>query len=267
VSLETVTFHEELEKLDTCKKELSESNQSLRKFILSTAFLTDKNQFHGLLSDLQDKLVTLAEAVEKPMAGLPQQLPLPFSTADGENNQEEDNPFEEKDKSFSWPKASVIIFVLVASAVTVQQHLLPVEAFIAVIITSFFLLFFSSIKSMVQMVFAEKEKEREATSEAVRLEDWINESFSRIRSLYTSATLLVKIQNASKESLPDYGLPDMPEVLYNRNEYFNTILPSEFLSRIGRVIVACDKNLWARRSLLIHAITAASSQAAQGAKA
>jgi hypothetical protein len=155
----------------------------------------------------------------------------------------------------------------VASAVTVQQRLLPVEAFIAVIITSFFLLFFSSIKSMVQMVFTEKEKEREATSEAVRLEDWINESFSRIRSLYTSATLLVKIQNASKESLPDYGLPDMPEVLYNRNEYFNTILPSEFLSRIGRVIVACDKNLWARRSLLIHAITAASNQAAQGAKA
>ena len=258
MSFETVTFRDELKKLDKREEEFKTSYEKLIAFILSIVFLKETKEFKKLLSELEGKLVTLAEAIEKPFAGLPQ-TPLQFPGAE-EPMEAEENPLE--DKSFSWPKALVMIFIVISSAVIVQQHLLPIEAFIGVLIVSFFLLFFSSIKSLVQMVFAEKEK-KEEMSNSMRLEEWVNESFSKIRRLYTSARFLMMFQNASKETLPNYGLPGMPEELYSREKYFSETLPDEFLSRIGRVVEACDKNLYARRQLLVHAITAAQASANQ----
>jgi hypothetical protein len=54
-------------------------------------------------------------------------------------------------------------------------------------------------------------------------------------------------------------------VLYDRSEYFAETLPAEFLSRIGRIVVQCDRNVWSRRVVIVHAIEMA-KQAEVGVK-
>jgi len=228
---------------------LRESNKKLRGFILSDRFLLEFIQFEHLLGDFQDKVITLVEIVQTPQPGLAE------TKTGKEETEEETEETEEGEKGvFTTPKAIIVAITMVASIVAVDRGLIPPVILTAVVFTSIGLMFLPQIRSVIAgMLHREEEDEGEAPS--MKLEDWINESLSRIRDLYTSARFLTKVQDQTKETVPYYGVLGMDEALYDRRKYFNETLPSEFLSRIGKIMVACDKNVWARKSLLVNAIT------------
>jgi hypothetical protein len=250
VSLETLTFTEELRKLDDCHQRLRESNSAMRLFILSDRFLADFIEFEKLLGDLQDKVVTLVEIVQTPVPGLP-----PAETEAPEEAEE-----EKEEGEFTLPRAAVVSAAILASIVGVYQNLIPPVVLIGVVASSIGLMFLPQIRSIIAGLRRREEEEEPAS---MRLEDWINESLSKLRNLHMSARFLVKVQDQTKKTSPYYSELGLDEALYDRGRYFNETLPSEFLSRIGRIMVACDKNVWARRSLIVNAIVMAKQASAK----
>ena len=251
MSLETLTFTEELKKLDRNHEELKESERKLRDFILSPSFLDEYNKFEQLLGDFQDKLVTLAESVSNPIVNVQPNQPVQI-VAPG---QPEEETVEEKtkEKTFTYEKALVIVAALISCGISVQKGFLPPLFFITVVFLSVFLPFLPQIQTAIRNLHAEKSEEEE---ESIKIESWIND-LGKMRSLYVSARLLIKVQNQTKESLPHYGLPGMDESLYNRKKHFSETLPSEFLNIIGKIMNQCDKAIWNRKTLLVMAIVQA----------
>ncbi|MHA1711561.1 MAG: hypothetical protein ACTSUS_05805 [Candidatus Freyarchaeota archaeon] len=43
-------------------------------------------------------------------------------------------------------------------------------------------------------------------------------------------------------------------MLYNRYKYLSATMSTEFISIIGKIVVACDRSLWLRKGVLISAI-------------
>lgn len=244
MSLETLTFTDELRKLDAAHESLKESEGKLRNFILSSNFLADYITFEQLLGDFQNRLVTIVEITQSPLAGLPQQ---PLEQA------ETPKLSEAGEKAFTLEKALVAVAAIAACAITVQHGLLPPAVLAGVAFTSIILMFLPQVRSIITSLLSRKEEEEEEAP-TLKLEDWINETLAKIRDLYTAARFLVKVQNQTRLSLPNYGVLGMDEALFDRSKFFKETLPSDFLSRIGRIMVAVDKNVWARKSLLVSAI-------------
>lgn len=249
MSLETLTFTEELRKLDDCHQRLRESNSAMRTFILSDRFLVDFIEFEKLLGDFQDKVVTLVEVIQMPMPDLPPSG-LPLAEAKTPEEVEE----EKEGVGFTMPRAAVVATAILASTVAAYHNLVPPTVLIGAVASSIGLMFLPQIRSIIAGLRRREEEEEPAS---MRLEDWINESLSKIRNLHMSARFLVKVQDQTKKTSPYYSELGLDEALYDRGRYFNETLPSEFLSRLGRIMIACDKNMWARRSLIVNAIVMA----------
>ena len=259
MSQETSTFKKELEKLDTCQEDMKAAEEDLTKFISSDKFLTEKNQCLALLGGFQRKIVTLAEAATQPIAGLPP--PNPYVAAEGAGAQEGAEEVE-SERTFTLAKGLVIVVCIVACAVIVEQHLLHPISLVAVIAGALGFTFYPQLRSLVALLGKEEEEEEERGR---LLEDWINESLSKIRKEYMGARIVVKFQPQSKDSLPEHMTQGVDAALYDRSEYFAETLPAEFLSRIGRIVVQCDRNVWSRRVVIVHAIEMA-KQAEVGVK-
>lgn len=258
---ETYTFQAELNKIDAGEKEMGEANRNLRGFILSKDFLADKPKFDDLTSQLESTLVTLAEEAEKPLPPLPAQS-LPFS----ENEEHHQTTLEASTavtKSVSYSTAAAVIIMYAVSGILAAELIISAAWFVAILACGLAMMLFDQIKNAVASLM-QKKKEEETTM-AMRLENWIVESFNLIREKYTSAFMLIKVQTGSKTTLPNYALPETDESTYNRRLYFETTLPTEFLTRIDRVIIACKKNVWGRKQVLINAI-AVTKAAASGSK-
>jgi hypothetical protein len=259
MSVETFAFQGELKKLDECEAQLKVSEKSLREFIISDDFLDDNAKFLSCMSDFQDKVITLVEVVQMPESGLP---PFEAKAPSEEEKKEEE---EEGKGGFSMPKALVVSMAIFACAALTYQNLIPPMFLVGAVFLSITLMFLPQVKNLVTSIMAAmlKEEEKEETPPSMRLEDWINESLAKMRALYTSARFLIKVQSQTKESIPDYGLPGMDEALYDRRKYFNETLPGDFLSWVGKIIVACDKNAWSRRSMIVSAIVQAKQATAK----
>jgi hypothetical protein len=252
VSLETLTFTEELRKLDAIHVELKQSEKQLRNFILSDGFLIDYIKFEQLLGDFQDKVVTLVELAHEPQPLTPQ---MQQALEKAEQGQQPIIQLPAGEKTFTMEKALVIVAAVVSCGIAVQSNMLPPIVLIIVIAAGVAFTFWPQVRELILTLLEKKAKKEEEPAPSVKLEDWINESLAKIRNLYTSARLLMKVQNQTLESLPQYRALGLDETLVSREKYFKETLPSEFLSRIGRIMVACDKHLWARKTLLINAIT------------
>jgi hypothetical protein len=259
VSQETATFKKELEKLDNGQKEMTKAETDLSNFISSKEFLTDRNKFLELLGKFQSSLVTLAEAATQPIAGLPP--PNPYVAAEGAGAQEDAGV--ESEKTFTIEKSLVIVVCVVACAIIVEQLLLPPISLVAVIVGALGFTFYPQLRNLVVALLSKGAEEEE--EEGHLLEDWINESLSKIRQEYMGARIVVKFQPQNKDSLPEYMTQGVDAALYDRSEYFAETLPVEFLSRIGRIVVQCDRNVWSRRVVIVHAIEMA-KQAEVGVK-
>ena len=169
---------------------------------------------------------------------------------------EEETEVPEREEAFSWPKGLVVAVAVAVCGALVYNQVLPPIVLTAAVFISIGLMFMPQIRSVIEGLIR-REEEKAEESKSMRLEDWITDSLAKMRDLYTGADLLTMFQSQTKESLPDYGLPGMNEALYNRRKYFEKTLRPDFLSRINKIIVACDKNEWARRSMIANAIVQA----------
>jgi len=250
MSQETLVFEDIITKIDTKHNDLRVSEMKLRSFILSPVFLKTFMLMELLLGSFEDKVVTLVEAATMPVPGL-------------EEKKEEAAETEKKEveSQLNLPKALVLVSANVASIMAVQQKLVPPILAIAVIPSSVVLVFLPQVREIVSS-FLHRDELEEGKDEMESL-DWITETISKIRAKYTSARFLVKIQSQTKESVPEYVEQGVDEALYDRTKYFNETLPSEFLSLIGRIMIACEKNVWVRKTFLINAIMISRQMAAQ----
>ncbi|MEM3361427.1 MAG: hypothetical protein QXV85_09530 [Candidatus Bathyarchaeia archaeon] len=256
MSLEA-TLTEELQKIDDAHQELKRSVKALRDFILSVDLFVDYVKFEKALSDFQDKVVTLVEITTSPQA-LIQQL----QQAMGQRQTEQQTPTPAQTtlslpSDFTLEKALICVVSVVGCGIAVEQRLLPPLTILFVIGACLALAFSQQLKGIIESVF-KKEEEKEEEIAPENLEDWVNESIAQIRSQYMSARFLMKVQTQTKETLPlqfkDLGLD---EALINRQQYFKETLPHEFISRIERIMVACDRSIWSRKTLIVTSLVQA----------
>lgn len=260
MSLEAVTLGEELQKLDAAHSELKKSEQKLRTFILSPEFLNDYTAFENHLSDFQEKVITLVEVSTSPQPTLEQLQKMLGQPQQGEG-QPQPVPIPEV-KEFGMEKALVVVAAIAATGATVYYGYLPPISLLLVIAAALGLAFSPQLKAAVESLLHRKEEEKEELTPE-KLEDWVNESISEIRNKYMSARFLIKVQNQTKETLPpQYGELGLDEALFNREQYFRETLPHEFLSQIGRIMVACDRSMWVRKQVIVAAMVQAKQAAA-----
>jgi hypothetical protein len=259
LSLEIVTLTEELRKIDDADTTLRDSAKKLRTFILSPKFLDDYIQFEQFLSDFQDKVITLVELTTSPQAFI-QQLQAALGQPKEQKQLETAKPSLTAPfiaESFTLEKALIVIASIVGCGIAVEQRLLPPIAILFVIVGGLSLAFAPQLKSILETLLKKEEKKEEEIAPE-NLEDWINESIAKIRSEYMSARFLIKVQTQTKETLPpQYRDLGLDEALFNREQYFHETLPHEFLSRIGRIMVACDRSMWTRKQLIVTAMVQA----------
>ena len=249
-----MAFSGELQKLDEARAAFIESLKALRAFILSPTLLVEYTRFEDLLGDFQDKIVTLVEAVETPIPGLPPYEAVKELEGEAEGATE---------GRFSWWRAVAIVFAIVACYVAVEKGYLPSQFLALTIVLSIVLMFLPQILGLVRRLLR-RGGEEEEKARGMRLEDWIHETLAKMRRKYTSARFLIKVQNQTVDKLPQYRALGVNEAMFNRTQFFLETLPHEFMSQIGEIEIACDKNCWIRRSLIISAIVQARQAAQQG---
>jgi hypothetical protein len=252
---------------------MNTANTEMRDILLLKKSFWNKPEFDDKLSKLEANLVTLAEETERAMPTVPgsgsqSALPFPGNNPAMQESQNRQTTLDsatqaasEMAQSFSYSKAVVISVVLVITGILAYKVIIPPVWFLGILGIAFTFLFFDQVKDLTAF-FKTKEDAKEELSNSMRLDNWITESFQWIRERYTSAYMLVEIQTSSKTTLPDWALPDMTEGIYNRKIFFEKTLPTEFLTRIDRIIISCKKNVWARKQVLINAIAVTKSASA-----
>jgi hypothetical protein len=168
---------------------------------------------------------------------------------------------------WSWWRFAAVALVNVATYVAVEQHIISFQFFEAVIILSIVLMFLPQIVDLIHRLIGRHGEEEEEKTRGMRLEDWVSTSISEMRTKYRSARFLIKVQNQTVDKLPQYRALGVDEAMFNRTRFFKETLPHEFNDRIDKIVVACGKNEWIRRSLIISAIVQArqATQHTQGA--
>lgn len=248
---ETYTFEQELKKLDGNQTILKAAELDLRTQILHSDFLTDYRAFENKLSVFQNAVTTLVETLQNPVAVLPQVTPLV-----GEERVEGAKP----EPSFGYAKAGFLAVCVICTMIgAVVYGVIPPMMLVYVIFVLGGWAFTPQLIGFIRgLLTKEKEEEKPET-----LQDWVTNELQKMRQKYTSVRFLVKIQTQNKEKLPNYALLGIDEALYDRRKQFEELLPSEFLGVTGKIVVACDRNCWLRKALVIGAITAA-KQASMG---
>jgi len=254
MSLEA-TLTEELQKIDDAQQELKKSVRALRDFILSEDLFVDYVEFEKVLSDFQDKVVTLVEITTSPQA-LIQQLQQAMGQT-GQQAPKQTQTTLTPPSDFTLEKALICVVSVVGCGIAVEQRLLPPLTILFVVGACLALAFSQQLKGIIESVFRKEEEKAEEIAPE-NLEDWVNESIAQIRSQYMSARFLMKVQTQTKETLPsqfkDLGLD---EALISREQYFKETLPHEFISRIERIMVACDRSIWSRKTLIVTSLVQA----------
>ncbi len=249
------------------EKTMQDSNEAFRKIILDPAQFWKKKSFDEAKSKLEASLTTLAEDATKPLGQMPNVNGGPQYMMDPNNpnylaqqqsggigsHQTTLPAIASSQAAFSYSRAAVVIAIIVISGIVTGLKLIPGQLFVVIMAGSLILLGFDQIKQLFGFL---QDKKKEDTTDAMRLENWIIESFNWISERYTSACMLINVQTASKETLPDWGLAETVEAINNRKLFFEITLPTEFLTRVDRVIMSCEKNVWARKQVLINAIAA-----------
>ena len=280
MSSEVYTFKTELDLLEERQRNLKESYEELRDFILSDDFLTKKADFEKKLSDFEDKVVSLVETVEAAppiiIEGQPQQQ---------QQRAEVQREIREERMSSILVRAILVAVAIIAAGILEvrSQIVVPVPTVTNGTVTSVPRVISTGyvppgtlqwvaigtilVVSMPWIIDAARRLVEEARKEKLEIPelsvDWVHNNLDRIRQKYLAAWLLVKVQNQTKEDLPQYETMGLDEVLYSRIKYLSATLSTEFLSILGKIVIACDRAFWIRKGLLITAIV--QSKAAVGA--
>lgn len=254
--MEAVTLKNELQLIEKARVEIYIAEKALRNFILSPQFLVDYIKFEEVLCEFQDRIVTLVQMTTSP------ELRQLLKALGAQEQQQGVKPQPQGQQltlpafaeSFTLEKAIVVLASIVGVSIGVEQRLLPPISILAVVAGGLALAFAPQLKGLVESLMKKEEPKKEEIKPE-NLEDWIVDSLSKIRLTYMSARFLMKIQTQTIESLPDqYKVLGLDEALINREKYFKETLPHEFLDRIGRIIVACDRSIWQRKEMVMDAM-------------
>lgn len=246
MALPVYLLDEELERLTTLEKTLSERGEKLRNFIGSQGWLSDNLTFERLLGDFH------AVAISVPPTASPMEILRQLQAAYGAQEQTQGQTPQPRIPplpsigEFTLEKGLVIFGISAISAMLAQQHLLPPYVFVFIAVGSLCLIFSSQIKSLFASLF-KKPEEKEAEAIKTQREE-INEMLDKMRSKYVSAHFLVKFQN---QTMPDiYRELGLDRAVAERIQYFNETLPHEFGGVIGKIMVACNDAIWSRKQFI-----------------
>ncbi len=251
MAVETVTFSGELKRIEAARLDFILALQKLRKFILSDDFLVKFRDFEDILGDFEDKIITLVVEVENPVPelGLP-----PFEAV----KQPPEGQPPQSEMKWNWWRFAAVAFINVISYVAVTERILSIPIFELILVMSIVMTLAPYLVTLVRGLWSREEEIGEEKAESVRLEDWVQETIDMLREKYKSARFLIKVQTQTKENLPlQYTSLNIDEAMYDRNKQFLETLPHEFLSQLGKIRSACNKNCWQRKQIVIGAIVAA----------
>jgi len=256
MSIEALTFRDELRKLDESHAQLKQSEKELREFILSDEFLEDFNRFQKLIGDFQSKVIGFIETVEKIPEAITEQIRERLKEKGEEETREIQQTLEKLAKE-SWltlEKAIIIVAAIVAMGMAVIKGYLEGIWLAGAITFTLLIIFWPQLHAIVQSV-SQKPKEEEKPLTGAKLESWVRRTISIIRRRYEATYFLVRVQVQTAKDLPHYNVLGYDEVLYVRKKQAAITLRSEILSRIGEIMIECDRNLWQRKSVLIGALS------------
>jgi len=272
VSTEAYTIKNELDLLSKRENELHESRKKAITFMLSKEFVAKKNKFEEILSNFVEKAVSVVEAVETapPMTGQQTQQPQPVQTT---------LPLPEtgpKTTHLLAMAAIVVASIIAAGILELKYPEFLMETFsrapfnqtssegsrVIITYTPGELLKWVAIGSALVMaspwIIDAARKLIESRREKEKLKsisvEWIHRNVGYMRKKHLGAWLLAKVQNQTKEDMPEYDLTEIDEVFYSRLKYLQATLSTEFISIIDKIVVACDRSIWIRKGVLISAI-------------
>lgn len=242
MSFETMVFREQLTKLDTVETELKTSEKALSELVCSGMY-ANRVSFQSAVRDFGSKIITSVQAIQQPVEGLPSLSPEELVV----------NPDEEHEKpriSFGYPQAGLLGVGIIACLILAVYSLIPPMTGVYVVLTCIALSFGPSIASFLGRLLLHKENENESKS----LDDWIAESLQWMLDQYDGTRYLAKTQNQKAEDMPNYVLLGIPAELYDREKQNADTLPGEFLARIIKIMVECNKAFTIRRAMIFNAL-------------
>ena len=255
MSLEALTFREELRKLDDAHQKLLQSEMQLRNFILSDKFLEDFNKFQNLLGKFQSRVISFIETVESIPQILTENIGEKLREFQEENTQASLEQIAEG-KALTLEKALIIVATIVALGMAVTKGYLEAAWLGGAVTFVLAAVFWPQIKSIFKAL-TKTSSEKAFPKTGGQLESWVRETIGKIRRRYEAMYFLVRVQVQTAKDLPHYNVLGYDEVLYVRRKQAALTMRSEILSQIGEIIVECDRNLWQRKSMLIGALSLA----------
>jgi len=245
MSFETMVFREQLTKLDTVETELKKSEKDLSELVCSGMFAS-RVSFQSAVRDFGSKIITSVQTIQQPVEGLPSLSPEELTV-----NPDEEHKTEKSRISFGYPQAGLLAVGIIACLILAVYSLIPPMTGVYVVLTCIALSFGPSIASFLGCLL-HKENENESKS----LDDWIAESLQWMLDQYDGTRYLAKTQNQKAEDMPNYVLLGIPAELYDREKQNADTLPGDFLARIIKIMVECNKAFTIRRAMIFNAISA-----------
>jgi hypothetical protein len=250
MSYVTLVFEEQLNKLETAESSLRQSEKDLSKLVC-TGMYTDRATFQTTIRDFGSQIITSVQAIQQPVGELPALKPEELTV------NPEGREVEKPRTGFGYPQAGLLAVGIVACLILAVYGLIPPMTGVYVIIACIGLSFGPGITSFISRLL----RKEDLNAGPKPLDDWIAESLQWMLDQYDGTRYLAKVQNQKAEDLPNYVLLNIPEELYNREKQNADTLPGEFLGRIIKIMVECNKAFTIRRAMIFSAIAAAKQAA------
>jgi hypothetical protein len=269
MSTEAYTIKTELDLLTNKQADLEEAHREIREFILSDKFIIEKSRFESLLSQFEEKAISVIEMVEMASSPIVVEQPLqPPQQAATPEMQERSTGIlvrallvavaiiaagilEMRGRVMTVPIPQVVNGTVTTVPTPIQTGYLPPGTLQWVAIGTILIVSMPWIIDAARRLMVETHRREEMKPITV---EWIHRNIEYIRNKYLGSWLLTKIQNQTKEDMPNYEMMGIHEVLYSRIKYLQATLSTEFISILGKIVVACDRSIWIRKGVLISAI-------------
>jgi hypothetical protein len=269
MSTEAYTIKTELDLLTNKQAELEKAHREIREFILSDKFVVEKNRFESLLSQFEEKAISVIEMVEMapPVVVDAEETAQPPQQATPEMQERSigilvrallvavaiiaAGILEMRDQVMTVPVPQVVNGTVTAVPTPIQTGYLPPGTLQWVAVGTILIVSMPWILDAARRLMVETRRREEMKPITVK---WIHRNIEYIRNKYLGSWLLTKIQDQTKEDMPNYEMMGIDEVLYSRIKYLQATLSTEFISILGKIVVACDRSIWIRKGVLISAI-------------
>jgi hypothetical protein len=206
----------------------------------------NRSVFQTAVRDFGSQIITSVQTIQQPVAGLPEIKPEELTVTP------EEHEAEKPKIGFGYPQAGLLAVGIIAVLVLAVYSLIPPMTGVYVVITCIALSFGPSIAGFLGGLLRKDNLDALPKS----LDDWIAESLQWMLDQYDGTRYLAKTQNQKAEDLPNYVVLGIPEELYDREKQNADTLPGEFLARVIKIMVECNKAFTIRRAMLFNALAA-----------